>query len=106
MLTDLMFIDRGCIVLQCSMEDFDSRYVEVMVNPERLVAARALNPLHERPVFGRSVLLFDGVDREEVAALGEIRRPSISDLFVAVMSHSERGSPKSDVRKAHEYSTK
>jgi ABC-2 type transport system ATP-binding protein len=85
-LTDLMFIDRGRIVLECSMEEFDSRYVEVMVNPEHLAAARALKPVHERPVFGRSVLLFDRVDRDRLGALGEMRRPSIADLFVAVMS--------------------
>jgi ABC-2 type transport system ATP-binding protein len=85
-LTDLMFINRGRIVLQCSMEDFDSRYVEVMVNPEHVEAARALGPIHERPVFGRSVLLFDHVNRDQLATLGEVRRPSIADLFVAVMS--------------------
>jgi ABC-2 type transport system ATP-binding protein len=85
-LTDLMFIDRGRIVLECSMEEFDSRYVEVMVNPDHLAAARALKPVHERPVFGRSVLLFDRVDRDRLGALGEVRRPSIADLFVAVMS--------------------
>jgi ABC-2 type transport system ATP-binding protein len=87
-LTDLMFIDRGRIALQCSMEEFDSRYVEVMVNPEHVAAARALKPIHERPVFGRSVLLFDHVDRDQLAALGEIRRPSIADLFVAVLSNN------------------
>jgi len=85
-LTDLMFIDRGRIVLECSMEEFDSRYAEVMVNPEHLAAARALKPVHERPVFGRSVMLFDGVDRDQLEAFGEVRRPSIADLFVAVMS--------------------
>ena len=62
-LTDLMFIDRGRIVLECSMEEFESRYLEVMVNPDQLAAARALKPIHERPVFGRSVLLFDHADR-------------------------------------------
>ena len=87
-LTDLMFIDRGRIALQCSMEEFDSRYVEVMVNPEHVAAARALKPIHERPVFGRSVLLFDHVDRDQLAVLGEVRRPSIADLFVAVMSNN------------------
>src|SRR5437764_10393660 len=85
-LTDLMFINRGRIVLQCSMEEFDLRYLEVMVNPEQVAAARALKPIHERSVFGRSVLLFDHVDRGQLAALGEVRRPSIADLFVAVMS--------------------
>jgi ABC-2 type transport system ATP-binding protein len=84
-LTDLMFIDRGRIALECSMEEFESRYLEVMVNPEHVVAARALKPIHERPVFGRSVMLFDGANREQVAALGEVRRPSIADLFAAVM---------------------
>jgi ABC-2 type transport system ATP-binding protein len=85
-LTDLMFIDRGRIVLECSMEEFEARYLEVMVNPEHVAAARALKPIHERSVFGRSVMLFDGANREQVAALGEVRRPSIADLFVAVMS--------------------
>jgi ABC-2 type transport system ATP-binding protein len=89
-LTDLMFIDRGRIVLECSMEEFDSRYLEVMVNPEHLAAARSLKPMHERPVFGRSVLLFDRVDRVQLETMGEVRRPSIADLFVAVMSpHSQ-----------------
>ena len=89
-LTDLMFIDRGRIVLECSMEEFDSRYLEVMVNPEHLEAAQALKPMHERPVFGRSVLLFEHADRAQLAALGEVRRPSIADLFVAVMGKNQR----------------
>lgn len=84
-LTDLMFIDGGRIVLECSMEDFDSRYVEVMVKPEQLTNARALKPIYERPVFGRSVMLFENIDREQLAGLGETRRPSIADLFVAKM---------------------
>ena len=84
-LTDLIFIDRGRIVLECSMEQFEGRYLEVMVNPEELPAARALKPIHERPVFGRSVLLYEGVSRDELAPLGETRRPSIADVFVAVM---------------------
>lgn len=84
-LTDLMFINHGRIVLSCSMEEFESRYIEVMVNPENLVAARAFKPIYERQVFGRFALLFDGVDRRQLAGLGEISRPSIADLFVAVL---------------------
>jgi ABC-2 type transport system ATP-binding protein len=84
-LTDLMFINRGRIVFQSKMDDFESRYLEVMVHPEKAAAARALKPVHERQVFGGSILLFDGVDRQELAALGEVRTPSIADLFVAVM---------------------
>jgi ABC-2 type transport system ATP-binding protein len=84
-LTDLMFIDRGRIVFQSSMDEFESRYLEVMVHPEKAVAARALKPVQERQVFGGSILLFDGVDRQQLAAIGEVRTPSIADLFVAVM---------------------
>ena len=86
-LTDLMFIDRGRIVLACSMEEFESRYLEVMVNPENLAAARALRPIHERQVFGRSILLFDHADRQQLAALGDTRTPGIADLFVAVVGN-------------------
>jgi ABC-2 type transport system ATP-binding protein len=87
-LTDLIFINRGRIVLECSMEDFESRYVEVMVHRDHLAGAKSLKPIHERQVFGRSVLLFDGADRNQLAALGEVRTPSIADLFVAVMSNN------------------
>jgi ABC-2 type transport system ATP-binding protein len=86
-LTDLMFINRGRIVFNCSMEEFERRYVEVTVNPEQAAAARALKPIHERQVFGRSILLFDSVDRQQLAGLGEVRTPSIVDVFVAVMSN-------------------
>ena len=84
-LTDLVFIDRGRIALQCSMEELESRYAEVMVRPEQTAAARAFQPIHERQLFGRSILIFDRVERERLAALGEVRTPSIADLFVAVM---------------------
>ena len=93
-LTDLMFIDRGRIVLKCSMEEFELRYQELMVNPENLSAARALKPIQERQLFGRSILLFDGVDRRQLAALGEVRRPSIADLFVAVMGNLGQGAAR------------
>ncbi len=84
-LTDVMFIDRGRIVFDRSMEELESRYLEVMVHPEKLAAARALKPMHERQAIGRSVLLFDGADRQQLTVLGDLRTPSIADLFVAVM---------------------
>ena len=96
-LTDLLFIDRGRIVLECSMEEFEARYLEVTVNPDRVAAARASNPIHERQVFGRSILLFDHADRQRLAELGEVRTPSIADVFVAVMGQSApsaQGAPK------------
>jgi ABC-2 type transport system ATP-binding protein len=86
-LTDVMFIDRGRIVFNRSMEEVEARYREVMVNPDKLAAARVLKPIQERQGFGRSILLFDGLDRAQLAALGEVRTPSIADLFVAVMSN-------------------
>jgi ABC-2 type transport system ATP-binding protein len=91
-LTDLMFIDRGGIVLSCSMEEFESRYVEVTVKPDQAPTARALKPMYERQVFGRSVMLFDGganqgIDRQQIASLGEVHTPSIADVFVAVMGN-------------------
>src|SRR6184192_556564 len=86
-LTDLMFIDRGRIVFNRSMEEVESRYLEVMVRPEQVAAARALKPMHERQGFGRSILLYEAADRQQVAALGEVHAPSISDLFVAVVGN-------------------
>jgi ABC-2 type transport system ATP-binding protein len=71
------------------MEEFESRYAEVTVRPEQVAAARALKPIRERQVLGRSILLFDlkvdGTDRQQLAALGDVRTPGIADLFVAVM---------------------
>jgi ABC-2 type transport system ATP-binding protein len=99
-LTDLMFINHGRIVLQCTMEEFESRYLEVMVHPDHVAVAKSLKPIHERQVFGRSVLLFDGADRNQLAALGDVRTPSIADLFVAVMSNSAVRNHKSEVRQA------
>jgi len=90
-LTDVMFIDRGRIVFDCHMEDVESRYLEVMVHPQQLSAARALKPINEREVFGRGVLLFDlksnHADRGQLAALGDARTPSIADLFMAVLGN-------------------
>jgi ABC-2 type transport system ATP-binding protein len=84
-LTDVMFIDQGRIVLESSMEDFESRYIEVMLLPENVSAARELKPIHERQVFGRTILIFDRFDRDQLAALGDVRTPSIADLFVATV---------------------
>ena len=86
-LTDLMFIDRGRIVLGCSMEEFESRYLELTVRPEQLAAARALNPMHERQLMGRSILLFDRVDRQKLAPLGDLRAPNIADVFIALIGN-------------------
>ena len=99
-LTDLIFINHGRVVLQCTMEQFEARYIEVMVHPDHLAGARSLKPLSERQVFGRSVFLFDQVDRNQLSAIGDVRTPSIADLFVAVMSnHSQMGDQKPEVSK-------
>jgi len=93
LVTDVMFIDRGRIVLDCPMEDFELRYAEVLVTPAQLLAARALKPIHERQALGRSIMLFEGVDRDRLASLGEVRAPSIADVFVAVIG-GNRGAPQ------------
>ncbi|HEX5306826.1 MAG TPA: ABC transporter ATP-binding protein [Dyella sp.] len=84
-LTDLMFIRDGKIVLDADMDAVGDRFIEVMVGADRAEAARALRPIDERTVFGKSIFLFDGVERAQLEALGETRRPSVSDLFVATM---------------------
>jgi ABC-2 type transport system ATP-binding protein len=84
-LTDLMFIQGGRLALAATMDEVGERYAEVMVNPDRAEAARALKPLNERQVFGKSIFLFDGVERTRLAELGELHKPSVADLFVATM---------------------
>jgi ABC-2 type transport system ATP-binding protein len=88
-LTDVMFIDRGRIVFNHSMEDVQARYLEVMVNPDQLTAARALKPVSERQGIGRSMLIFDRADRQQLTVLGEVRTPGIADLFVAVVGQRQ-----------------
>jgi ABC-2 type transport system ATP-binding protein len=86
-LTDLMFIDRGRIVLSCSMEEIESRYLEVTLNPDQVASARALKPIYERQVFGRTILMFDRVERGRLMQLGEVRTPTIADLFVVLVGN-------------------
>jgi ABC-2 type transport system ATP-binding protein len=98
-LTDLMFIDRGRIVFARSMEEVESRYMEVSLHPEKVAAARALKPMHERQGIGCNIMLFDlkvdGVDRQRLATLGDVRTPSIADLFIAVLG-DKRGDNQGD----------
>jgi ABC-2 type transport system ATP-binding protein len=82
-LTDVVFIDRGRIVLDESMEHIGARYAEVAVSPESAERARRLGPIYEREVFGRRVFLFEGQSDERLDGLGERRVPGIADLFVA-----------------------
>lgn len=96
-LTDLVFMDRGRIALASSVDEIETRFVEVSVHPDRLVAARAMNPIHERQVLGRSIFLFDGVAPERLTALGEARTPNIPDLYLAVME--SRSSATDGVRR-------
>ncbi len=84
-LTDLIFIRDGRIALDASMDEVGERYAEVMVAPDKAEAARALKPLSERQIFGKSIFLFDGVDHARLATLGELHKPSVADLFVATM---------------------
>jgi len=83
LLTDVMFINDGRIVLHASMDALPERYVELMTSGENAERARRLNPIFERDVFGKKVLTFEGVGRDQLHGLGELRTPGIADLFVA-----------------------
>ena len=85
-LTDVLFIHHGKIVLDSPMESLGDRFTQLVPAPGNVERARALKPIQERDVFGRAAMLFDGARREELAALGEVRTPSVADLFVAMMS--------------------
>lgn len=93
-LTDVLFVDGGRMVLQCSMDEYVLRYVEVRVRREDVDRARALGPLHERQGVGHTIFLFDRGTREGITVLGEVRTPSIADLVVALSgnrAHSGQG---------------
>ena len=92
LLTDVLLINHGRIVLDSAIEALSARFAQLVTTPTQVDAARRLRPLHEREVFGRHVFIFDGVDPAELAALGELRTPSVADLFVATMS-PRTGSP-------------
>jgi ABC-2 type transport system ATP-binding protein len=83
LLTDVMFINEGKIVLDASMEDLPERYVELLASGDNAAAARQLKPIHEREVFGKKVLMFEGVSRDRLSGMGEVRTPGVADLFVA-----------------------
>ena len=92
-LTDLVFLDRGRVVFRRGMEEVESSFAEVAVHPDRLATARALHPIHERQSVGRSVLLFEGVDRQRLTPLGDVRTPSVADLFVAILASGADRTP-------------
>jgi ABC-2 type transport system ATP-binding protein len=83
LLTDVMFIDNGRIVLDASMDTLPGQYVELLASSENAERARQFKPIFEREVFGKKVLTFEGVNRDQLDGLGEVRTPDIADLFVA-----------------------
>ena len=87
-------INHGRIVLDAAVDQLPTRFVQLVTTPANLAAARALQPMHEREVFGRHVLVYDGRNPAELEALGELRTPSIADLFVACMQNPNAAAPK------------
>ena len=83
LLTNVMFINDGRLVLDASMDALPEQYVELLASGENADEARKLNPIYERDVFGKKVLTFEGISREQLTGLGELRTPDIADLFVA-----------------------
>jgi ABC-2 type transport system ATP-binding protein len=83
LLTDIMFINGGKIILDCSMESIPDSYAELLTSGDDADAARQLGPLHERDVFGKHVMTFENIERDKLEGLGELHTPSVADLFVA-----------------------
>jgi ABC-2 type transport system ATP-binding protein len=86
LLTDVLFIDKGRIVLDASLDDIATRYAAVAVAADNLDAARAAKPFHERRMLGKVVLYYEQPNLEQLAAWGEVHTLSIADLFVAKLS--------------------
>ncbi len=86
LLTDVLFIDKGRIVLESSLEDIATRYAAVAVAAGSIEAARAMKPFYERRMLGKVVMYFENPDQDKLAGLGEVHTPSVSDLFVATLS--------------------
>jgi len=91
MLTDLVFLDKGRVVLRCTADEYEERFVEVHVHPEHLELARDMDPIHERPALAGRLLLFDGADRERLSLFGDLRRPTLGALFAAVVEAHRNG---------------
>jgi ABC-2 type transport system ATP-binding protein len=83
LLTDVMFINHGKVVLDAKMDDIPERYVELLTSGDNVAKAQQFSPIYEREVFGKKVFTFEGVDRDQLGGLGELRTPDIADLFVA-----------------------
>jgi ABC-2 type transport system ATP-binding protein len=90
LLSHLLFINRGEIVLDCAMDDLSERFTQVLVNPESFAAAEALAPLSSKDLLGKKMMIFEDVGKEELANLGELHVPSVSDLFVAKLHRGEK----------------
>ena len=88
LLSDLLLINHGKIVLDSSIEALPERFTQLLTTATHLESARRLQPLHEREVFGRHIFIFEGQDPATLAALGDLRTPSVADLFVAKMTGS------------------
>lgn len=93
LLTDVLFIQHGRIALDTPVESIGERFTQLVTNAANAEAARALKPFHEREVFGRIAMTFENVSADVLSPLGELRTPSIADLFVARMqaAQAEKG---------------
>ena len=82
-LTDVIFIERGEIVLAQSIDTLAQRYFEVTVPGDKVEQARALAPIGERREVGQLVCIYETDTPAQLERLGELRRPQLADLFVA-----------------------
>ena len=86
MLSDIMFIRDGDLILHMPMEQVPQRFTQVVVAPEKIASASALKPIFAETRFGQTVMVFDGADPNALHELGAVSTPTLSDLFVALMS--------------------
>jgi ABC-2 type transport system ATP-binding protein len=82
-LTDVVILQGGRVILNASTDDLAARFRQVKVRPDQLAGARALRPVHEQQLLDGALLLYDGVERSQLTAFGEVRTPTIAEIFMA-----------------------
>ncbi len=85
LLTDVLFLRHGRVTLSLPVDELAQQYVQLTVGPDQAARARELHPFYEREIFGRVAMFFEGRTPESLASLGDVRTPTIADLFVAKM---------------------
>ncbi|MBC8193725.1 MAG: ABC transporter ATP-binding protein [Candidatus Marinimicrobia bacterium] len=85
-LSDVIFINRGKILLYASIDELSQRFTQITVPADQVEALREqLKPISEYGILGRRVFLLENTESKALVGLGEIQTPSVADIFVALM---------------------